>query len=277
MAFPATAVNPPAGLPRLGLAAISNQRALRVGLSPHSSFPEEYSMRRVLKISLASALSAAAVSLVVLPTLAMAQSPQGGGQQQGRPGQRPGQETADGEQADRSRAPRIAPLRRSAAAGPCPYVKVLYDAARYVELVGERTTIANVGFTGEIDGLVSDCAYQSDQPITVMTRVRFNLGRGPQAQGDGRTYRYWIAVTERNRAVLAKEYFDLPVNFDGATTTTVTRDQTIVIPRAEATTSGDNFEVLVGFDVTPAMAEFNRNGNRFRANAGTGAAQPPAQ
>ena len=36
-------------------------------------------------------------------------------------------------------------------------------------------------------------------------------------------------------------------------------------------------EVLVGFDVTPAMAEFNRNGNRFRANAGTGAAQPPAQ
>ena len=51
----------------------------------------------------------------------------------------------------------------------------------------------------------------------------------------------------------------------------------IVIPRAEATTSGDHFEVLVGFDVTPAMAEFNRNGNRFRANAGTGAAQPPAQ
>jgi hypothetical protein len=77
--------------------------------------------------------------------------------------------------------------------------------------------MANVGFTGEIEGLVSDCAYQSDQPITVQTRIQFNLGRGPQAQGDGRTYRYWIAVTERNRAVLAKEYFDLPVSFDGAT------------------------------------------------------------
>lgn len=233
-------------------------------------------MRRVLKVSLASALAAAAVSVMVVATAASAQYPQG---QQGRPGQdqRPGQGQEPGEQNSAPRAPRIAPLRRSAAAGPCPYVKVLYDAARYVELTGDRVTMANVGFTGEIEGLVSDCSYQSDQPITVQTRVQFNLGRGPQAQGDGRTYRYWIAVTERNRAVLAKEYFDLPVNFDGATSTTVTQDQTIVIPRAEATTSGDHFEVLVGFDVTPAMAEFNRDGNRFRANAGTGAAQPPAQ
>ena len=232
-------------------------------------------MRRVLKVSLASALAAAVVSAVVLPTAASAQYPQG---QQGRPGQSPGQrEQEDGSTSDRPRPPRIAPLRRSAAAGPCPSVKILYDAARYVELVGDRVTMANVGFTGEIEGLVSDCAYQSDDPITVHTRVQFNLGRGPQAQGEGRTYRYWIAVTERNRAVLAKEYFDLPVDFDGETTATVTQDQTIVIPRAAATTSGDHFEVLVGFEVTPAMAEFNRNGNRFRANAGTGAAQPPAQ
>ena len=29
-----------------------------------------------------------------------------------------------------------------------------------------------------------------------------------------------------------------------------------------------NFEVLVGFDVTPEMADFNRQGKRFFANAG---------
>jgi len=235
-------------------------------------------MRRVLKVSLASALAAAALAVVTVPTAANAQYGSSG--QQNRPGQstRPGQEQQEaGEQADRPRPARIAPLRERAAAGPCPYVKVLYDAARYVELVGDRVTMANVGYTGEIEGLVSDCSYQSDQPITVQTRVQFNLGRGPQAQGDGRTYRYWIAVTERNRAVLAKEYFDLPVDFDGAQSTTVTQDQTIVIPRAETTTSGDHFEILVGFDVTPAMAAFNREGNRFRVNAGTGAAQPPAQ
>ena len=222
-------------------------------------------MRRVFKISLASAASAAMLSAVLVPLTAEAQvrpqQPQGGSER--------GQ-NADGSAANqRQRAPRIAPLRRSAAAGPCPYVKILYDAARYVELTGDRVSASNVAYTGEIEGLVSDCAYQEDEPITVHTRVLFNLGRGPQAEGSGRTYRYWIAVTERNKAVLAKEYFDLPVNFeDGALTASVTQDQVVVIPRAEATTSGDNFEILVGFEVTPQMAEFNRTGSRFRVNAG---------
>ena len=230
-------------------------------------------MRRVLKVSLAPALVAAALSAAAIPTAAYAQYPGAGQQQTGRPGQQAGEQ-----EAPQARRPRVAPLGRNAAAGPCPYVKILYDAARYVELTGDRVSAANVGFTGEIEGLTSNCGYRSDEPITVQMRVLFNLGRGPQAQGDARTYRYWIAVTERNRAVLAKEYFDLPVNFDGAATASVTQEQTIVIPRAEATTSGDHFEILVGFDVTPEMAEFNRSGSRFRVNAGTaGATPPPAQ
>jgi hypothetical protein len=220
-------------------------------------------MRRVLKVSLASLLAVATLSVGMAPGVADAQS------QQRRPGG--GQTTADEErQDDRARRPRIAPLRRRVNAGPCPYVKILYDAARYVELTGEQVSSQNVAYTGEIEGLVSDCSYQYDEPIEVQTRVMFRLGRGPQATGEGRTYRYWIAVTERNRAVLEKVYFDLPVSFeDGERVTTVTQDQTIFIPRADATTSGDNFEILVGFDVTPAMAEFNRSGSRFRVNAGT--------
>ncbi|MDY6923378.1 MAG: Tat pathway signal sequence domain protein [Pseudomonadota bacterium] len=220
-------------------------------------------MRRAFKISLLSA-----VAVLALPLAAQAQTP--------RPDPNRG-ENADGSAATpRTGTPRIAPLRRSAAAGPCPYVKILYDAARYVELTGDRVTASNVGFTGEIEGLTSDCAYQSDEPISVHTQVLFKLGRGPQAQGDARTYRYWIAVTERNKAVLAKQYFDLPVNFEGSPTAEVTQEQTILIPRAEATTSGDNFEILIGFDITPQMAEFNRSGSRFRVNAGAPAANPPA-
>lgn len=224
-------------------------------------------MRRVLSITLASAL---ALTLAA-PMTAEAQS------QQRR--QEPGGQQAEGEERERARPPRIAPLRRSAAAGPCPYVKILYDAARYVELTGDRATAQAVGWTGEIEGLTSDCGYQGAEPITVQTRILFNLGRGPQAQGEGRTYRYWIAVTERNKAVLAKEYFDLPVTFEnGARTVSVTQDQTVVIPRAQATTSGAHFEILVGFDVTPQMAEFNASGSRFRVNAGAApAATPPAQ
>jgi len=181
------------------------------------------------------------------------------------------------ENGGRQRPARVAPLRSVANSGPCPFVKILYDAARFVELDGGRAASANVGYTGEIEGVTAGCAYHGDEPITVQMNVLFNLGRGPQATGDQRTYRYWIAVTERNAAVLAKEYFDLPVDFEGGATASVTEEQSVVIPRATAETSGGNFEVLIGFDVTPEMAEFNRTGSRFRMTSGQAAATPPAQ
>ncbi|AYG94081.1 Tat pathway signal sequence domain protein [Brevundimonas naejangsanensis] len=209
-------------------------------------------MRRVL-----TALAALSLAAALIPHAAEAQS----GRQQGGGGKK-------AEQAP-SRPMRIAPLNRRANAGPCPYVKILYDAARYVEMSDyERPTTNSVGFTGEIEGVSADCAYREADPIRLDVNLLFSLGKGPQAQGDARTYRYWIAVTERNSAVLAKEYFDLPVTFNGADRTQAEASQTIVIPRADATTSGGNFEVLIGFDVTPQMAEFNRSGSRFRPTAG---------
>jgi hypothetical protein len=40
--------------------------------------------------------------------------------------------------------------------------------------------------------------------------------------------------------------------------------------------SGANFEVLVGFEVTPAMADFNRQGKRFHPNLGESTVQAAA-
>jgi hypothetical protein len=155
-------------------------------------------------------------------------------------------------------------------AGPCPYVKVLYDAARYVEVKGDQLTSSNVGFTGEIENLASACEYKSDDPIRVQARLLFEFGRGPQAQGSEHVYRYWVAVTDRNRAVLDKEYFDLPVSFPAGQDRVQKSEDVfgISIPRADLRVSGANFEVLVGFDVTQQMADMNASGERFLANAG---------
>lgn len=222
-------------------------------------------MRRVLTLQ-AAAVAAVTLFTAVAPSTALAQQ-----QRQRQPQAENPQEGA------RSRPVRIAPLRQRANAGPCPYVKILYDAARYVEMADNRPALANVGYTGEIEGVTAGCSYRDDEPITVQMDLLFNLGRGAQATSDQRTYRYWIAVTARNEAVLAKEYFDLPVTFTGRTAS-VTEERTIVIPRRDVEVSGSNFEVLVGFDVTPEMAAFNRDGSRFRVNAGAQpAAASPAQ
>jgi len=216
------------------------------------------------------------IALTLLATTALAVTPVVG-EAQTRPGQtRPGE--SGGQQETRQRndgqnMPRLR-LNQQANAGPCPFVTILSDAARYVEMPFDQPSAANVGYTGEIQGVTANCSYRGDDPITVNMNILFELGRGPQATNDSRTYRYWIAVTDRNTAVLAKEYFDLPVNFRGRSTTSIEEEiRGIVIPRADLTTSGSNFEILIGFEVTAEMAEFNRTGSRFRINAGTAQTQ----
>lgn len=166
-----------------------------------------------------------------------------------------------------------APLPALRNAGPCPYVKVLYDAGRYHEFREDKEAAGELRYSGEIQGISAGCEYTDDEPIRMRMEVLFALGKGPQAPSDSKTYRYWVAVTDRNREVIAKEWFDVPVRFNGADRVSV-RDElgTIIIPRAAVTTSGSNFEVLVGFEVTPQMAAFNREGKRFRVNAGQTAA-----
>lgn len=165
-------------------------------------------------------------------------------------------------------------LRGQVNAGPCPYVKILYDAARYVEFAGDRLAAADVVYSGEIEEVAANCSYREDEPISVNMNILFHLGRGPHGVSPQRTYRYWVAVTDRNAAVLAKEYFDLPVDFGASDRTYVTDAiENLVIPRASATVSGSNFEILIGFEVTPEMAELNRTGSRFRIDAGV-AGQP---
>ncbi|WP_395673381.1 Tat pathway signal sequence domain protein [Phenylobacterium sp.] len=231
-------------------------------------------MRRLFLVACAAVAAATAV-----PLTASAQVPgqRGGG---GQPGPGDADESAaNRRKRDEEWGDNRAPLPQLRNAGPCPFVKTLYDAARYIEFKDGREAAAAVGYTGEIQGISAGCQYKDDQPIRVAMEVLFDLGRGPQATGDRKTYRYWVAVTDRNRSVLAKQTFDLTANFpEGKDRVQVTeRLNEIVIPRATMTTSGGNFEVLVGFEVTPEMAAFNRDGKRFRpsvAVAGTTPANP---
>jgi hypothetical protein len=221
-------------------------------------------MRRSLIIAAAALIGAVAT----LPATSYAQSrrPNSGDQQQDDQNKKKKQKEEWGDTQ--------APLPQLRNAGPCPYVKVLYDAGRYVEFKTGKEASADVGFSGEIQSISAGCAYKDDEPITVVMQILFELGKGPQAEGSTKNYRYWIAVTKRNQALIEKKYFDLPVKFQpGQDRVYVTEDVAqVTIPRAGLTTSGSNFEILIGFDVTPQMAAFNRDGKRFRLNAGANVA-----
>lgn len=221
---------------------------------------------RLTPLAAAAALGLAVVALGVTPAVVQAQS-----KQQEDDARR----KAEAEQADKKKKKEKewntaqAPLPGVKNAGPCPYVKVLYDASRYVELKDGKESPSEAGFTGEIQNVQANCEYKGLDPITVQMQVNFQLGRGPQATGATKRYHYWVAVTRRNEVVLAKNDFDLDVQFPAGADRVAVSDRLngITIPRRDSKVNGSNFEILVGFDVTPEMAEFNREGKRFHVNA----------
>jgi hypothetical protein len=227
--------------------------------------------------------------MVATPFAAHAQYGGGGGGQGGPGGAHGpasdsnGADDAKKKKRDKEWGDSAAPLPAMRNSGPCPFVKTLYDASRYVEFKDAREASANVGYSGEIENISSGCEYKDNEPIKVVMDILFELGKGPQATSNQKTYHYWIAVTDRNREIIARQEFDLPVTFPAGKDRVTMTDSinNITIPRGSMTTSGANFEVLIGFDVTPQMAEFNRVGKRFRVNAGStalasaGSSPPP--
>lgn len=156
--------------------------------------------------------------------------------------------------------------------GPCPNALALYDAHRIVEINGDTPLFENVGFTGEVINVVSACRYtdRDSSPIEMEMAMRLAFGRGPAAAGDTHTYDLFVAVTRTDRVVIHRETFPITVQFEpGEDRVEIIEEfSDIRIPRVSATTSGSNFEVIVGFELTEEQLEFNRGGLRFRVDAG---------
>lgn len=154
-------------------------------------------------------------------------------------------------------------------AGPCPLMGVLYEGSRQVNFDQGQERYASITYTGEMQGVRGLCRYVDHDPIAMSLEIDMAFGRGPAATDNRHTYRYWVAVARRGRAPIEKQYFDVEVEFDRDEQVVHRTEEIeqIVIPRANPDTSGENFEILVGFDLTPEQLAFNRAGKRFRIDA----------
>jgi hypothetical protein len=153
--------------------------------------------------------------------------------------------------------------------GSCPAVRVLYDAQRFVELDGPER-FENVGFTGEIGRVSSTCRYIGSDPITISLQLDMAFGKGPKAVGSTKDVVYWVSVTRKDLVPIARERYAqrvvIPAGADRVSLTSAVTQ--ITIPRANKDIAGNNFEVFVGFELTDAQLEFNRDGKRFRIDSG---------
>ena len=148
---------------------------------------------------------------------------------------------------------------------PCPNVVVLDDAARIIEFVGEER-LEDVAYTGEITGISSTCRYFADRPIDAKVKVDLALGKGPKGEDGRKLFKYWVAITRKDLEVIAKKEFFVEAKFSDDRDVVAIDEEIdeIVIPRAGEGISGENFEIVVGFVLTPEQAIFNRSGKSLK-------------
>ena len=154
-------------------------------------------------------------------------------------------------------------------AGTCPPAGAVYSASRIVAFDGDRQTFPNVEYTGEIVDIRLYCRYAGTNPVRAEIEIDFAFGKGPKGASTRKDYGYWVAVTRRSGKVLNKQSFTVSADFsDGPVTAKTELLQRITIPRADESVSAANFEVLIGFELTDDQLTYNKEGRRFRLNAG---------
>jgi hypothetical protein len=142
----------------------------------------------------------------------------------------------------------------------CPRVAIVADAAEVVEFRPgpgrDLTDVVARGVMGELGGA---CEYDSEAgTVTVEVQLPIVGERGPAATGDDAAFRYFVAVADPARTILAKEVFDTSVAFEEGQTragTVEELEQVIPIPSGAA---GAGYQVLIGFQLTPEQLDFNR-------------------
>lgn len=155
--------------------------------------------------------------------------------------------------------------KRAANPGVCPNAVVLADAARLVEFDGSQA-IEDVAYTAEIEKVDLECRYYEDKPIDASLKVKIAFGRGPKGGAREHSFRYFVAVTRTNLEVIEKREYTLPVKFDDDRNVASVEEKIgeIVIPRANETVSGTNFEIIVGLSLTADQVIFNRSGKSLK-------------
>lgn len=148
---------------------------------------------------------------------------------------------------------------------PCPNVIALNDAARLIEFDGDQT-IDNVAYTAEIVNVSTGCRYFADKPIDADVDIELAFGKGPKGENGQKVFSYFVAVTRKGQEVIAKQNFSIPVDFSDKRVVVALSEEIdkINIPRATEQISGANFEIIVGFNLTPRQTIYNRSGKSLK-------------
>ncbi len=140
---------------------------------------------------------------------------------------------------------------------PCPVVAKVEDAAKLTRFTGAGRDLTDVLFEAELTDISAACSTGSDT-ITVASRIRFVVSRGPADTTRRADFRYFVAVSTRDKQIVGREVFETGVDFPGNHTRASQieeLEQEIPIRQGE---EGVRYVIFFGFELTEDELAFNR-------------------
>lgn len=122
---------------------------------------------------------------------------------------------------------------------------------------GQGQDLTDVLFEAKIDDVALICEYDDDV-IEAGVRLRILAVRGPADSARKANFRYFMAIATRDRKIVAREEFDVEIDFPGNRTRVMAEQE--LAPRIPLNQgeSGANYLIYIGLVLKPEELEYNR-------------------
>lgn len=147
----------------------------------------------------------------------------------------------------------------------CPIPAVLADTASVTVMrPGTSPDLSNELFTVAMTGTEVDCVYNNTtQIVRASMDIGFRATRAPTNEAATYSVPYFVVVHEGNK-IYAKRPYTLRFTFaPGAATATIKQSQDDTRIRIENGKLPWNYQLLAGFQLTPAQIDYNNKKSRY--------------
>lgn len=147
---------------------------------------------------------------------------------------------------------------------PCPDIVIVQDAAELTQfLPGPGRDLTDVTLEARVSDFRGFCDTDIEDDGTGAVDVELELlmvaTRGPAAASREARLRYFVAIADKEENVLARAEFDTDLTFEGNRNRVGFAEELTQRIPLRGGQLGDDFSIFVGFVLTDADLEYNRN------------------
>jgi len=145
---------------------------------------------------------------------------------------------------------------------PCPSVVVVSDASSVTTFISKKgQDLTDIDFEVEIDRVGHSCFYDSSL-VTVNTLIRIKGTRGPRSAVTESEVIFFVAIVDKDQNVVGRERFETMLSFNSQRQRAAIVEEIEQIIPIRPNLRGFDYQVLIGFELTPPQLEYNRDQRR---------------